>query len=85
MPASEVSADRILADLKELVAFPSLSSTKVQNKVLDYLASRVSQEIGFEVEMQEMDDGLHNLICRKGEGERALLWNGHVDVVDVQN
>ncbi|EMK6932104.1 acetylornithine deacetylase [Vibrio alginolyticus] len=68
-----------------LISTSSISSTdpswdQGNAKVIEKLASWF-KDLGFSVEVIEVEPGKHNMIARMGEGEGGLLLAGHSDTV----
>ena len=73
--------------LRQLVAAPSVSSTKPEldqsnREVLDLLADWL-REVDFEIDIRQLPGkpGKANLIARKGKGTGGLACSGHSDTV----
>jgi acetylornithine deacetylase len=73
--------------LRQLVSLPSVSSTSPQwdqgnREVIDLLAQHL-QDLGFSIEIQELEEGGHkaNLIATLGSGPGGLVLSGHTDTV----
>ncbi|MCP4472402.1 MAG: acetylornithine deacetylase [Gammaproteobacteria bacterium] len=71
--------------IAELIAAPSVSCVHadldMSNRgVIDKLAEW-SESLGFEVEIQEVDERKSNLIARAGSGSDGLVLSGHTDTV----
>ena len=71
--------------IAELIATPSvsclhadldMSNRDVINKIAEW-----SERLGFEVEIQPVDEGKSNLIARAGYGSDGLVLSGHTDTV----
>lgn len=68
-----------------LISTSSISSTdpswdQGNAKVIEKLATWF-KDLGFHVEVIEVESGKHNMIARMGEGEGGLLLAGHSDTV----
>ncbi len=81
------SSKLIIAQLRQLVATPSVSSTdptwdQGNRAVIDLLASWLS-DLGFRTEIQEVsaDGAKANLIATLGSGPGGLVLAGHTDTV----
>ncbi len=71
--------------IAELIAAPSVSCVHADldmsnRDVIDKLAEW-SESLGFEVEIQEVDERKSNLIARAGGGSDGLVLSGHTDTV----
>jgi acetylornithine deacetylase len=71
--------------IAELIATPSVSCVHadldMSNRgVIDKLAEW-GEGLGFEVEIQEIDERKSNLIARAGSGSDGLVLSGHTDTV----
>ena len=71
--------------LKELVGIPSVSSTSKaldmgNVAIVDCLANWFS-DLGFNIEVHQVEEGKQNLIATLGEGSGGLLLGGHTDTV----
>jgi acetylornithine deacetylase len=71
--------------IAELIATPSVSCVHadldMSNRgVIDKLAEW-SEDLGFEVEIQAVDERKANLIARAGSGSEGLVLSGHTDTV----
>jgi acetylornithine deacetylase len=71
--------------IAELIGTPSVSSMHadidmsnhgVINKIAEW-----SESLGFEIEIQPVDEGKSNLIARAGKGSDGLVLSGHTDTV----
>jgi acetylornithine deacetylase len=71
--------------IAELIATPSVSCVHadldmsnhgVINKIAEW-----SESLGFEIEIQPVDEGKSNLIARAGKGSDGLVLSGHTDTV----
>jgi acetylornithine deacetylase len=71
--------------IAQLIATPSvscvhadldMSNRGVINKIAEW-----SESLGFEVEIQPVDEGKSNLIARAGSGSDGLVLSGHTDTV----
>jgi acetylornithine deacetylase len=81
------SSKLIIAQLRQLVATPSVSSTdptwdQGNRAVIDLLASWLS-DLGFRIEIQEVsaDGAKANLVATLGSGPGGLVLAGHTDTV----
>ncbi len=68
-----------------LISTSSISSTdpswdEGNAKVIEKLATWL-KDLGFEVDVVEVEKGKHNLIAKKGSGTGGLLLAGHSDTV----
>lgn len=82
-----ISHQTILAQLRQLVGTPSVSSTdpswdQGNRAVVDLLAGWL-EDLGFDVEIQDVADGgaKANLIATRGSGPGGLVLAGHTDTV----
>jgi acetylornithine deacetylase len=71
--------------IAELIATPSVSCVHADldmsnHGVIDKLAAW-SESLGFEVEIQAVDERKSNLIARAGSGSDGLVLSGHTDTV----
>ena len=71
--------------IAELIATPSVSCVHADldmsnRAVIDRLA-QWSEDLGFEVEVQAIDERKSNLIARAGKGSDGLVLSGHTDTV----
>ncbi|MCP4765536.1 MAG: acetylornithine deacetylase [Gammaproteobacteria bacterium] len=71
--------------IAELIATPSVSCVHADldmsnQGVIDILA-QWSESLGFEVEIQAVDERKSNLIARAGNGSDGLVLSGHTDTV----
>jgi len=71
--------------IAELIATPSVSCVHADldmsnRAVIDKLA-QWSEDLGFEVEVQAIDERKSNLIARAGKGSDGLVLSGHTDTV----
>ena len=81
MPSAE-RLNAILANLRDLVAFPTAYPPGDSSDICLYLASRF-KALGYETAVHSAQPGLDNLIARTGSGEPALVFNVHIDTVDA--
>ncbi len=70
---------------KGLISTPSISSTDPSwdhgnAKVIEKLATWM-KDLGFDVEVIEVEPNKFNMIAKKGQGEGGLLLAGHSDTV----
>jgi acetylornithine deacetylase len=71
--------------IAELIATPSVSCVHADQDmsnrgVIDLLAGW-SESLGFDVEIQAIDERKYNLIARAGSGSDGLVLSGHTDTV----
>ncbi|MCP4331355.1 MAG: acetylornithine deacetylase [Gammaproteobacteria bacterium] len=71
--------------IAELIATPSVSCVHpdldMSNQgVIDKIAEW-SESLGFDIEIQAIDEGKSNLIARAGSGSEGLVLSGHTDTV----
>jgi acetylornithine deacetylase len=78
-----VDEEEVIQFTKDICSFPSYSGqeTECAKFIANYM-----KENGFEVELQEVEAGRFQTICRiKGSGEApSLMFNGHMDVGPVK-
>jgi acetylornithine deacetylase len=71
--------------IAELIATPSVSCVHADldmsnQGVIDKIAEW-SESLGFDIEIQTVDEGKSNLIARAGSGSDGLVLSGHTDTV----
>ena len=71
--------------ISDLISAPSVSCAQpeldMSNRgVIDRVA-QWSESLGFEVEIQEIDERKSNMIARAGHGSDGLVLSGHTDTV----
>ena len=68
-----------------LIATPSVSCVHdeldMSNRTVIDLVAGWSESLGFEIEIQEVDEHKFNLIARAGSGSDGLVLSGHTDTV----
>ena len=73
------------AMIDQLIATPSVSCVHadmdMSNRGVIDLLAEWSESLGFEVEIQAVDDRKSNLIARAGSGSDGLVMSGHTDTV----
>jgi acetylornithine deacetylase len=73
------------AMIDQLIATPSVScvhaNMDMSNRGVIDLLAEWSESLGFEVEIQAVDDRKSNLIARAGSGSDGLVMSGHTDTV----
>lgn len=70
---------------RDLISTSSISSTdpswdEGNSKVIEKLATWL-KDLGFEIQITEIEPGKMNLLAKKGQGEGGLLLAGHSDTV----
>ena len=68
-----------------LIAAPSVSSVTpeidMSNRGVIDLVAEWTENLGFDIELQDVSDGKQNLIARSGSGSDGLVLSGHTDTV----
>lgn len=76
-----VNRDLVVELTQDLIRFPTVNPPGNELPAAQYLATRM-EELGLEVELQELEQNRANVIGRlRGEGEGHLVFTGHIDVV----
>ena len=84
-----IDRDTLVATIADMVRIPSVNPTLVpgaegEAAVAQWIAERLRQTPGIDVELQDSGDGRPNVIASAGNGQgRTLLLNGHTDTVGV--
>ncbi|MBC2886292.1 ArgE/DapE family deacylase [Ochrobactrum sp. CM-21-5] len=77
-------ADRIVMLLGDIVAIPSAYPPGNTVALADYLKA-VFEKIGYRVGLHAEVDGLVNVVASIGSGSPHLVFNAHIDTVDVED
>ena len=79
--------NKIVKLVQNLVKVPSFSGDKKGLSEITQILSEEMNEIGLSVELIEAEKGLANVIGKFKGSDKApcILFNGHTDVVPVQN
>ncbi|MDJ0779987.1 MAG: acetylornithine deacetylase [Gammaproteobacteria bacterium] len=68
-----------------LIATPSISSVTpeidMSNRGVIDLVAEWAESLGFDIEIQDVSAGKHNLVARSGCGSDGLVLSGHTDTV----
>ncbi|MFB0561068.1 MAG: M20 family metallopeptidase [Candidatus Lokiarchaeia archaeon] len=75
--------DDVVKLVQELIRYKSVNppgdTSDIAGFIKDYLSER-----GLKVELYESEKGKVNVVgTLKGEGNKRLIWNGHIDVVPI--
>ena len=73
----------------DLIATPSVSCVNpdldMSNQAVIDKIAEWSESLGFEVEIQAVDERKSNLIARAGKGSDGLVLSGHTDTVPLRS
>lgn len=85
----EIDKQRLTETLAELVSIPSINpdlnpGAEGERQIAEFIAARLRQTPGIEVELQDAGNGRPNVIASVGLGPgKTLMLNGHIDTVGV--
>ncbi len=85
----EIDKQRLTDTLAELVRIPSINpdlnpGADGERRIAEFIADRLRQTPGIDVELQDAGDGRLNVIACAGSGSgKTLMLNGHIDTVGV--
>ena len=85
----EIDKQRLTETLADLVRIPSINpdlnpGAESERQIAEFIAGRLRQTPGIEVELQDAGNGRPNVIASVGSGSgKALMLNGHIDTVGV--
>jgi acetylornithine deacetylase/succinyl-diaminopimelate desuccinylase-like protein len=87
----KVNDTELVQLLSDLISIPSVNPKfktareSDEIKIIEFLEKKMTG-YGFEIERQEIEGGGWNLIARiRGDGEKTLVFNGHLDTVTGAN
>lgn len=89
MNAIQIDRDRLVQTLADIVRIPSINpdlnpGAGGEADLANWIAERLRQTPGIEVELQDAGNGRPNVIATVGNGNgRTLMLNGHIDTVGV--
>lgn len=66
--------------LKDMIKIPSVYPDEA--RLSGFLSAKL-QSMGFDVELQEVAKGRHNVLAQRGEAPQELMFYGHIDTVPV--
>lgn len=75
----EQNTERIIGFLREIIAIPSMQS---QIKAVGERIAKEMQQLGFE---EIRFDVMGNIIGKIGRGDRVIVYDSHIDTVDIGN
>ena len=71
--------------IAQLISTPSVSCVNAEldmsNRAVIALVANWAESLGFDIEMQAVDERKYNLIARAGSGSDGLVLSGHTDTV----
>ncbi len=71
--------------IAQLISTPSVSCVHadmdMSNRAVIDLVAEWAENLGFEIELQAIDERKYNLIARAGSGSDGLVLSGHTDTV----
>lgn len=85
----QIDRNKLIATLEDLIRIPSINpdlnpGATGEAEIADYIANRLRQTPGINVELQDAGGGRPNVIATVGSGNgRTLMLNGHTDTVGV--
>jgi len=85
----QIEREALIEAIAGMVQVPSINPSLVpgaegERAVAEWIAARLRQTPGIDVELQDSGDGRPNVIASAGNGPgRTLMINGHIDTVGV--